>query len=68
MITEGKLAISGKAGREAENFIASMYIRPILADIYRQLRHTMGEVQSNRGSQHRFGKGKSPQTNDYFLK
>lgn len=68
MITEGKLAISGKAGREAENFIASMYIRPILADIYRQLRHVVAEVQSNRGSQHGFGKGKSPQTNDYFLK
>lgn len=37
-----------------------------LDDIYRQLKPTVGEVQFNRGSQHRFVKGKSRQTNDYF--
>jgi len=45
-----------------------MYIRTFLDDIYRQLKHTVGEVQFNRGSQHRFVQGKPRQTHDYFLK
>lgn len=58
----------GGLGEELRISQTACILEEFVGDIYRQLRRTAGEVQFNRGSQHGFVKGKSSQTNDYFLK